>query len=177
MPVKQNLSYIALGSNQGNREDHLQTAIKEIEFISKIDVLKVSPIYETEPLGNTNQPPFLNMVIQIETTLTPLELLETTQKIENKGGRKRIEKWGPRTIDLDILLFNKENIVLETLEIPHPRLFERGFVLIPLKDIAPHLRLNDGQAIDYYLHQLTDKEGVHKWKSSYGAGESELFEN
>ncbi|MGJ9385086.1 2-amino-4-hydroxy-6-hydroxymethyldihydropteridine diphosphokinase [Salipaludibacillus sp. CF4.18] len=175
--MAENLSYISLGSNQGNRETHLQSAIEELNQHSEIKVLKVSPIYETEPIGNTAQSSFLNMVIQTETTLTPLKLLETTQRIENIGGRERTEKWGPRTIDLDILLYNEENIVLEKLEIPHPRLFERGFVLIPLKDIAPDLRFKDGQAIDYYLHQLTDKEGVRIWKSSFGGDESEHFEN
>ncbi|PYZ91575.1 2-amino-4-hydroxy-6-hydroxymethyldihydropteridine diphosphokinase [Salipaludibacillus keqinensis] len=171
------ISYIALGSNQGARDQYLADAITKLDEEPAISILSLSSIYETAPVGVTDQPSFLNMVVKVNTTLTPIELLETTQRIEQEGGRERNEKWGPRTIDIDILLFNDENILLESLRIPHPRMLERGFVLIPLKEIDPHLRLNDGRSIDEYIDQLTDKEGVRKWKNSFGEEGSARFEN
>jgi 2-amino-4-hydroxy-6-hydroxymethyldihydropteridine diphosphokinase len=169
--------YIALGSNDGDREVHLKKAVSRLNECPSIHVIKCSSIFETEPVGVTDQPSFLNMVIKIQTSLSPLELLKITQKIEETGGRVRQERWGQRTIDLDILLYNEENIKLESLQIPHPRMFERGFVLIPLQEIEPCLRLKEERTIDEYVNQLTDKEGVRKWKSSFGGEEYGPFVN
>ncbi|WP_280772170.1 2-amino-4-hydroxy-6-hydroxymethyldihydropteridine diphosphokinase [Salipaludibacillus daqingensis] len=168
---EQHISYIALGSNQGARLDHLENAVEKLEGEPRITILASSSIYETKPVGVTDQPAFLNMVVKIATNYTPLDLLKVTQKIEESGGRQQKGTWGPRTIDLDILLFNNENIQLNLLQIPHPRMFERGFVLIPLQELEPNLRLNDGRGIDTYVNQLTDKEGVRKWRSSFGVEE------
>jgi len=173
----QQISYLALGSNQGKRQDQLQDALQKLEEESSISILASSSIYETVPIGVTDQPSFLNMVVKIQTSLIPLELLKVTQRIEQAGGRKQKGTWGPRTIDLDILLFNNENIQLESLQIPHPRMFERGFVLIPLKELEPDLRLNDGRGIDNYINQLTDKEGVRIWKRSFGGEGYGRFES
>lgn len=134
-----NRAYIGLGSNLGDREQYLLHALERIEKNPKITITKVSSIYETFPVGITEQPLFLNMVIEIETSYTPIDLLNVLQKIEAEHGRRREIKWGPRTLDLDILLYNQENMKSERLIIPHPRMQERGFVLIPLHEINPTL--------------------------------------
>ena len=101
-----------------------------------INVKTVSSIYETAPVGYVDQPSFLNIVVYIETSYSALEILKICQSIENELGRVREIRWGPRIIDLDILLFNNENIEVENLIVPHPRMFERAFVLVPLLEIA-----------------------------------------
>ncbi|MBU5266124.1 2-amino-4-hydroxy-6-hydroxymethyldihydropteridine diphosphokinase [Virgibacillus proomii] len=133
-----NKVYIALGTNIEPRFNHLQEALQRLQEHKKISILKQSSIYETAPVGYTNQADFLNMVIQAETDCTPIELLDYCQQIEKELGRKRTIRFGPRTIDLDILLYNQENIKMERLTIPHPRMHERAFVLIPLNEIAPN---------------------------------------
>ncbi|WP_416148144.1 2-amino-4-hydroxy-6-hydroxymethyldihydropteridine diphosphokinase [Salipaludibacillus sp. HK11] len=175
--TKETIGYLALGSNQGDRESHLENAIVKLEEETDISIVKASSIYETDPVGVTDQPAFLNMVVKFETSLDPVKLLKVTQKVEQMGGRVGKGTWGPRTIDLDILLLNDENIQLETLQVPHPRMLERGFVLLPLKEVEPHLRLNAGRSIDEYINQLTDKEGVRKWKSSFGGEGFARFES
>ncbi|WP_374723869.1 2-amino-4-hydroxy-6-hydroxymethyldihydropteridine diphosphokinase [Calidifontibacillus erzurumensis] len=134
-----NIAFIGLGTNEGNREKFLKEAIQMLAAHRCISIVDYSSIYETEPVGYTEQPLFLNMVVKIATSLTALELLDSIQKIENDLGRKRNIRWGPRTIDLDILLYNKENIKSERLIVPHPRMFERSFVVIPLLEIDKDL--------------------------------------
>ena len=119
-----------------------------LESHPHISLLDFSSIYETEPVGYTEQPTFLNMVIKLETSFNAFELLAVTQKIENGLGRKREIHWGPRTIDLDILLYNNENIKSEHLIIPHPRMFERAFVMVPLFEIDNELLLQYKSDID-----------------------------
>lgn len=127
--------YLSLGGNLGDRLSNLTIAIRLIsERIG--EVLEESSIYETKAWGDTSQPDYLNMVIVVKTTLNPEELLNETQKIENELGRKRIEKWGARTLDIDILLINQLVINTERLKIPHPLMSERKFVLLPLMEIA-----------------------------------------
>ncbi|MFB1051035.1 2-amino-4-hydroxy-6-hydroxymethyldihydropteridine diphosphokinase [Paraliobacillus sp. JSM ZJ581] len=133
-----NTSYIALGSNISPRHDYLNQAIQSIKEKENIYVRAVSSIYETAPIGYTEQSSFLNMVIEIETNLSAIALLKVCQSIEKELGRKRIKRWGPRTIDLDILLYNQENMKTERLVIPHPRMHERAFVLVPLNEINPN---------------------------------------
>ena len=116
-----------------------------IQFLNKnqhIQVDDVSSVYETDPVGYTDQNCFLNLVIKISTNLSPQELLKVTQKVENDLGRKREIRWGPRTIDLDILLYNQENIEAENLIVPHPRMFERAFVIVPLLEINQDIKQN-----------------------------------
>lgn len=134
-----NVAYIGIGSNLGDREQYLMRALEQIEENPEITITKVSSIYETYPVGITEQPLFLNMVIEIETNFSPIDLLNFLQKIECEFGRRREIKWGPRTLDLDILLYNQENMKSERLIIPHPHMQERGFVLIPLHEINPTL--------------------------------------
>ncbi|WP_026688665.1 2-amino-4-hydroxy-6-hydroxymethyldihydropteridine diphosphokinase [Alteribacter aurantiacus] len=170
-------AYVALGSNIGERDVYLHGAIQQLDAHPNITIVKKSSIYETDPVGYTDQAAFLNMVIKLTTTLQPLELLDVLQGIEDTLGRTREVRWGPRTIDLDILLYNKENIKLERLHVPHPRMFERGFVLVPLYEVDQNLQFPNGQDLQHYVRDLTDKEGVRKWKRSSGADESAPFES
>ena len=129
-----NKVFLALGSNLGRRGKNLTTARKEIKKFATI--LKKSKVHETKPEGYLEQGKFLNQVIEIETQLEPLQLLITLHEIEHKMGRTREIKNGPRTIDLDILTFNKQTIDQQNLKIPHPRMFERKFVSEPLSEIT-----------------------------------------
>jgi len=133
------LAYIGIGSNLGNRQKNCLRAIELLKE-KKIIVTKRSSLYETEPWGIKDQPKFLNMVIEIETKLNPEELLVILKDLENEVGRKESLKWGPRIIDLDILLV--DNLVLnqDDLIIPHPLMHKRDFVLRPLAEIAPDVK-------------------------------------
>lgn len=130
-----NIAYLLLGSNIGDREKKLSLAIEWLEkCVGK--VTSKSSIYFTAAWGNPNQPDFLNQAVCIQTPLMPKELMQTILMIEKKLGRKRTKKWGPRLIDIDLLLFNEEIIKTPVLEVPHPFLHERKFALIPLNEIA-----------------------------------------
>jgi len=131
--------YLALGSNIGDRKSNLRAAIENMASAG-IRVLRESPIYETEPVGYTAQRWFLNMVVEAETALFPLQLLTRTGKIERALGRVRTIPNGPRTIDIDILLYGTAVVRTPRLEIPHPGMHERRFVLAPLADLSPDLR-------------------------------------
>jgi len=131
--------YVSLGSNLGDRLQYLKGAIGRIEEAEKISIKKLSAVYETQPVGYENQGWFLNLVLEVETSLDPLSLLDHLLSIEDQLGRKREEKWGPRSIDVDILLYNNQVVDSERLTIPHPRMHKRKFVLILLAQIAPQL--------------------------------------
>lgn len=131
--------YLSLGSNLGDREGRLREALVRLEA-AEIHVLRRSRIYETEPQDVHDQPWFLNLVVEAETLLYPMQLLDRTQHIENELGRKRLKPKGPRSIDIDILLYGNAVIKSSRLEIPHPRFHERRFVLEPLADLVPDLR-------------------------------------
>lgn len=161
-----NTVYIGLGSNIGDRKAYLDRAIEGLANHGKINVEKKSSIYETKPVGYDEQSDFLNMVIQIKTDLGHIELLDACQAIEKDLGRERTIVNGPRTIDLDILMFNNENRDLDRLRIPHPRLHQRAFVLIPLHEIAPDIIIpTTGESISDILEDLSLKEKaeVMKW--------------
>src|SRR5690554_4690072 len=128
--MKDNIVYLSIGSNIGERIHYLKFAITALLKDVNISRLRMSSIYETVPIGYTKQDEFLNMVVEIYTTYKPVELLYVTKEIQNLAGRKKSIRWGPRTLDLDILLYNQENVEMEHLQIPHPRMFERGFVII-----------------------------------------------
>ncbi|MBJ6727885.1 2-amino-4-hydroxy-6-hydroxymethyldihydropteridine diphosphokinase [Geomesophilobacter sediminis] len=133
--------YIGLGANLGDRELALLRAVAELGKLPNTRITALSPFYETEPVGVTDQPKFLNAAARLATALPPLELLDCLKKIEVEVfGRKPSGKWGPRSMDLDILIYGDEVVSEERLTIPHPRLHERRFVLKPLCDIAPDLR-------------------------------------
>jgi 2-amino-4-hydroxy-6-hydroxymethyldihydropteridine diphosphokinase len=130
--------YLSLGSNVGDRERNLHSAIQRLA--PDVRVLRVSPVYATEPLDYTAQRWFLNLVVEAETGLFPLQLLSRIHKIERALGRVRTIPKGPRTIDIDILFHGNTVMRTPTLEIPHPRIPERRFVLVPLADLAPAFR-------------------------------------
>ncbi|HYK74911.1 MAG TPA: 2-amino-4-hydroxy-6-hydroxymethyldihydropteridine diphosphokinase [Pseudoneobacillus sp.] len=171
----QNQAYIALGSNIEDRLFHLDGAIRRLNQHQHIKLVNVSSVYETDPVGYTDQSTFLNMVISVITDLSPEELLTECMKIETELGRKREIKWGPRTIDLDILLYNQENIETERLIVPHPRMQERAFVLIPLLEIASDL--SAPWLGDINLVELQEKEGVRLWKRRNGEDAFAPIEN
>ncbi len=129
-------SYIGIGSNLGDRQGNINKAMSYLKDSDDIEVTKVSSIYETEPIGGPPQGKFLNGVIEVDTDLSPLDLLDRLLKIEMKLGRVRSLKNGPRTIDLDILLYNDTQINNERLVIPHPHMQEREFVLRGLREIT-----------------------------------------
>jgi 2-amino-4-hydroxy-6-hydroxymethyldihydropteridine diphosphokinase len=163
------IAYISLGSNMGERETYLEKAVNILHNHGKIEVLRKSSIYETDPVGFTEQGKFLNMVIEVRTDLSPEILLQQCLQVEYDLGRKREFKWGPRIIDLDILLYNHENIESENLLIPHPRMQERAFVLIPLLELEPALgHPAIGTPFIRFLDEIPDKEGVRIWKQING---------
>jgi 2-amino-4-hydroxy-6-hydroxymethyldihydropteridine diphosphokinase len=132
-------AYVGLGSNLGDRAAYLLLGLSALSRLPKTHLLRLSPVYETDPVGPP-QPPYLNMVAELETELSPKGLLAEMLRIEKALGRERRERWGPRTLDLDLLLYG--DLVLEEagLSVPHPRLHERAFVLVPLLDLLPEGR-------------------------------------
>jgi len=157
-------AYIALGSNIEPRLDYLNQATEKL-IENDVFIENKSSIYVTKPVGYMDQDDFLNQVIFVKTMLRPIELLAVCQQIELDLGRKRNIRFGPRTIDLDILLFNNEIIDTDILTIPHPRMFERAFVLIPLKDVYTKKTLYDNRTIDEWLARLPEQDihDVNKW--------------
>lgn len=152
--------YLGLGSNQGDKNVNLQTALNEILDNDNIILQAASSIYLTKAWGNVNQEDFLNQVIKIKTSLSALELLTVLQKIEIKMGRQRLEKWGPRNIDLDILLYGNEIIDLPELKVPHPYLQQRLFVLIPMQEIDDRIIFPDnGMEIREVLNRVSGQQG------------------
>jgi 2-amino-4-hydroxy-6-hydroxymethyldihydropteridine diphosphokinase len=132
--------FLGLGSNIGNRAGNLRQAIRLLAEIPEVVVVAISPCYETAAWGKTDQPDFLNLVIEIQTACGPEEILNKVLQIEREMGRLRQEHWGPRIIDLDLLLWDQEVVALEQLSIPHPYLHERIFVLKPLADLAGRIK-------------------------------------
>ncbi|USG66007.1 2-amino-4-hydroxy-6-hydroxymethyldihydropteridine diphosphokinase [Brevibacillus ruminantium] len=158
-------AYLALGSNMGDRAEQLRQAIHKLNRRDGIRVIRISPVYETEPVGFVDQEAFLNMVIAVESDLAPEKLLETALAVEQELGRVRTVRWGPRTIDIDLLLYGDKMLQLEHLTIPHPSMTERAFVLVPLRDVweggaLPVLN----RPVDEYLRLLPqENKGVQKW--------------
>ena len=129
--------YLGLGSNLGDRKENLEKSIEALDSFEEIEVTNRSSILETEPYGKTDQPEFMNMCVEINTRMSPLSLLETVLGIEHSLGRVREEVWGPRIIDIDILLYEDLELELDDLSIPHKEMHLRSFVLEPLSEIAP----------------------------------------
>jgi 2-amino-4-hydroxy-6-hydroxymethyldihydropteridine diphosphokinase len=152
-----NSVYIAIGSNLKKPLEQIKNAFILIREIDNINILKTSRIYWSHPLGTKNQPDFANCVILISTELSPHNLLKELQDIEKTLGKKTIMHWGPRTIDLDILLY--DNLVLNSkdLIIPHPEVENRDFVLLPLNDINPNLILPNNKTVKDYIKNCINK--------------------
>ncbi len=149
-----NKSYLGLGTNMGDRMNYLAQACELINNHENICIVKKSKIYETKAWGYTDQADFLNLCLEIDTDLDEYELLSVCQEVEQKLNRKRIIRWGPRTIDVDILFFNDKVSNDEKLLLPHPRIQDRAFVLIPLMELNSKLLINN-KTIDIYLNSLT----------------------
>ena len=159
-------AYIALGSNMGNREDLLTQAMRLMDQNPDIAISKGSCIYETAPVGYLEQPAFLNMAAAVRTTLSPLSLLHTLLELEQRLGRVRHQRWGPRTIDLDLLLYNDVILDQEELTLPHPRMMERSFVLVPLREVlAPSHPLQRQVEENSDAALQVGKDGISLWKT------------
>jgi 2-amino-4-hydroxy-6-hydroxymethyldihydropteridine diphosphokinase len=137
--VTRTRAFLALGSNLGDRLANLQLALDELAQHTAVDVIAVSRVYETTPVGGPKQGEYLNAVVALDTSLSPHELLHLAQAIEQAAERVRDVRWGPRTLDVDVLLYGDRTIDDPDLTVPHPRMWERAFVLVPLRDVAPEL--------------------------------------
>jgi len=151
-------AYVGLGANLGDRETTLRHAVERLGTNDDVEVVAVSTLRETEPWGPVAQPPFLNGVVALETVLEPVELLEVMLEIERGLGRDRREetRWGPRTIDLDLLLYDDRVVDAPGLTVPHPRLHERRFVLEPLAELDSDLVIPGRAGVRDLLRELGD---------------------
>lgn len=143
--------FIGLGSNLEDPISQVSEALKELALIPNTRVINQSRLYRSDPVGPAGQPDYINAVAELHTELSPIELLDALQSIEQAHQRRRLVRWGPRTLDLDILLVDRELIVTERLTVPHPYMHEREFVLYPLAEIAPDLLLPNGESLSTLL--------------------------
>jgi 2-amino-4-hydroxy-6-hydroxymethyldihydropteridine diphosphokinase len=158
------LAYLGLGSNLGDRQSNLAAALDNLANPPILRVLRRSQLYESEPWGVTDQPWFLNQVLEIKTSLAPRDLLARLKQVEHDLGRQPSRRWGERLIDLDILLYGQQQVGEPDLVIPHPHLWERLFVLLPLAELQPELRSPDGQTIQQVVGSLAGSSVVRPLK-------------
>ncbi|HBJ00331.1 MULTISPECIES: 2-amino-4-hydroxy-6-hydroxymethyldihydropteridine diphosphokinase [Lysinibacillus] len=157
--------YLSIGTNMGERYENLQQAVALLREKENIEVVRVSSVYETAAVGYTDQADFLNMAVHLKTDVSSTEMLKICQSIEQELGRVREFRWGPRIIDLDILLYNHENIETENLLVPHPRMYERAFVLVPLVEITPAPFGDQLQQAHHLFQQMDcESEGISLWQ-------------
>jgi len=149
--------FIALGSNLDDPESQLRRAVQQLHALRQTHVHDVSPVYQNPAVGPGEQPDYLNAVVALDSNLSPRELLQVLQTIENNQGRRRDIRWGARSLDLDILLYGDMRLDEPDLQIPHPRMLQRNFVLYPLFDIAPDLQLPDGSSLSSHLDSCSNR--------------------
>lgn len=157
-------AYVAIGANLGDPLAQARSAVAQLAQSPHIQVTATSSWYRTAAIG-PQQPDYLNGVIRIETSLPPIELLDHLQQVELAHGRQRLQHWGPRTLDLDLLLYDAQTLSSERLTLPHPQLPLRNFVLIPLLEIAPGLVLPDGREVAALTAQL-GRDGLAHWQQN-----------
>ena len=150
-------SYLGIGGNIGDTKANIKDTIEFLKDNENIKVTRLSSLYETEPVGFTDQDWFLNIVVEVKTSLKPFELLKYCQQIENELKRERTIRWGPRTIDVDILLYEDYSSDSEILTVPHPRMTQRAFAMVPLYEINKNLIIN-GQKIKDIVSNLKGEE-------------------
>jgi len=160
-PRAERTVYLSLGSNLGDRRANLEAALRRLGGTAGVRIEKVSRTYRTAPVGVSEQPEFMNLVLEARTALTPLELLRAVKNIERDLGRTPGERWGPRAIDIDILIYDGVTMETEELTLPHPRLTERAFVMVPLAEIAPDLALPNGERARDVAIALAQEQGVN----------------
>lgn len=161
-------AFVGLGSNLGERESLIRQALEALSGLPETTLLRASSLYDTEPVGETDQPDFLNAVALLDTQLTARQLLWNLLLIEKRLGRVRTQKWGPRTIDLDLLLYGDQIIEDADLRVPHPELTRRAFVLVPLTELDPSLvHPESGESLVAHLSRLKTrppvKRGTRLW--------------
>jgi 2-amino-4-hydroxy-6-hydroxymethyldihydropteridine diphosphokinase len=161
-------AFVALGANMGDRESSLREALRKLADDPGLKVRSISSVYETAPVGFTDQPSFLNMAVCLGTELEPIELLRRLLAIEQEMGRVRDVRWGPRNIDLDLLVYGEMSMETPELTLPHPRMGQRAFVLVPLRDIWPE-QANFPWEAELAAFSLQD-EGIKRWAQWSGQG-------
>jgi 2-amino-4-hydroxy-6-hydroxymethyldihydropteridine diphosphokinase len=156
-------AFIGLGSNLGERETMIRMALDDLARLPETKLVSASSLYDTEPVGEVDQPNFLNAVAQLDTELTARQLLWNLQLIEKRLGRVRTQRWGPRTIDLDLLLYGSLIVDEPDLKVPHPELTKRSFVLVPLVELDPLIvHPITGDTLLHHLSQLTTRPPVRR---------------
>ena len=168
--------FIGLGTNVGDRDAMIERALGALSETPSIDVVRRASLYETEPVGPVDQPRFLNTVVEVDTSLDPEPLLSHLKEVERDLGRRPRERWGPREIDLDLLLYGDSVIHTSELTVPHPELSRRRFVLVPLVELAPdvrHPRL--GRPMERLLRECADTKGVRPFPSNPASGPTKRF--
>ncbi len=154
--------FLGLGTNLGDREQNLREAVAALKAAEGVNFRRQSRVYQTEPMHIADQPEFLNMVVEVEVDdeMSARDLLTLVKRVEGEIGRKHRQRWGPREIDIDILLFGDEHIVEDDFEVPHPRMWERAFVLAPLADLTPDLVSPTGETVRAAANRLGMEQGV-----------------
>lgn len=158
-PAGRETVFLGIGGNVGDRLHYLNRSVRLLDAHERIAVDDISSVYETDPLGPADDP-FLNIAVRVQTDLAPLPLLRACQQVEATLGRVRSTRWGPRTIDVDVLLYGDRVITRDVLTVPHPGLVDRAFALVPLIEVAPGWRLPDGRSVATALADLAPIEGV-----------------
>lgn len=156
--MRRHLAWIGLGSNLDAPRRHVETALEELDRLPLCRRLHHSRLYRSRPVGPADQPDFINAVALVATRLSPLALLDQLQALEQRHGRVRARRWGPRTLDLDLLLFDDRQLSTPRLTLPHPEMVRRAFVLVPLAELAPGMRLPDGRRVDALAETLDRRD-------------------